>query len=67
MESLSINNYLKIFLQFPEKDRVKIAEKINQLTFADRWQEMDAYLPDVGLSEDEIMKEVTAVRYAAKK
>jgi hypothetical protein len=65
-ESISISEYLKLFLKFSKSDKVKIAEKINQLTFKEQWDLLDKDLPDARLSEDEIMEEVYKVRYAGK-
>jgi len=65
-ESISISDYIKLFLSFSKTDKVKIAEKINELTFTERWDILDHELPDSKLSEDEIMEEVYKVRYAGK-
>jgi len=65
-QSVSINDYIKIFLSFSKADKLKIAEKINELTFKERWDILDHDLPDARLPEDEIMEEVYKVRYAGK-
>ncbi len=64
--SISINEYIKLFLSFSKADKVKIAEKINELTFKERWDILDKDLPNASLTEDEIMEEVYKVRYAGK-
>ncbi len=66
-DSISINNYLKLFLKFSREEKLKIAERINQLTFEERWVSLGGELPDVEMNPEEVMKEVSAVRYARKK
>jgi len=65
-ESISISDYIKLFLTFSKADKVKIAKKINELTFKEKWDMLNNELPDVSLSENEIMEEVYKVRYAGK-
>ena len=60
---ISIPRFMQFFQRFSQTERLKIVEKINQQTFEERWQLLDEELPDVGLSENEIMDEVRAVRY----
>ena len=64
--SISVQEYIKLFLSFSKTDKVIIAEKINELSFKERWDNLDKDLPDAALSEDEIMEEVYEVRYAGK-
>lgn len=52
-----------MFKQFSKKDQLQIAKKINSLTFEQQWELLDAELPDVEISDEEIMEEVRAVRY----
>ena len=65
VKDLNVTKFLAMFRQFPPAQRLQIAEKINQQTFSERWQQLDAELPDVEMSEEEIMNEVKAVRYGA--
>ncbi|MGK6352820.1 hypothetical protein [Parapedobacter sp. DT-150] len=62
----SVNAVIRLFNQLGKTDRIKVAERIGKQTFADRWDVMDAILPDEPLSEADIMKEVSAVRYGQK-
>jgi hypothetical protein len=66
MTTLNINlnteQFISLFQQFTKKEQVKIAEKIQNLTFAQQWKMLDEDLPDVEMSEDEIMQEIYAVR-----
>lgn len=54
---------MQLFNQFSKEDQLKIADKILQQTFEEQWQALDAELPDVEMTEEEIMAEVRAVRY----
>ncbi|WP_257666993.1 hypothetical protein [Parapedobacter tibetensis] len=62
----SVNAVIRLFNQLGKTDRIKVAERIGKQTFVDRWDAMDAILPDEPLSEADIMKEVSAVRYGKK-
>jgi len=53
---------LQLFNQFSKEDQLKIADTILQQAFEEQWQALDAELPDVEISEEEIMAEVIAVR-----
>ena len=66
-EKITIPRFLNIFRKFSPSEKRKIAEEIDKETFEDRWKAMDANLPDVEMSDDEIMNEVRAVRYGGKK
>jgi hypothetical protein len=48
-------------------DKIKIAQQIDEETFAERWGFLDVELPDVEMSEEEIMDEIRAVRYGKQK
>ncbi|MBX3296451.1 MAG: hypothetical protein KF762_12155 [Acidobacteria bacterium] len=65
-EKISVPRFMNIFKKFSASDKIKIADQINRETFEARWKLLDAELPDVELSEQEIMDEVRAVRYAEK-
>lgn len=55
-----------MFEKFSPSEKLRIAREINQKTFPERWQALDAELPDVEMSDEEIMQEVRAVRYGKK-
>lgn len=63
-EKVSIKDYVKQFDQFTKKDQLKIADLISKRTFEKRWMELDAFLPDSELSDDEIVTEVKTARNA---
>jgi hypothetical protein len=63
MKTAAINQFLELFNQFSRTEQLEIADKIDQQTFEKRWQIIDSQLPDAGLSQEDIMKEVRAVRY----
>lgn len=63
---LTVPRFLTIFKKFSPSEKRKIAEQINQQTFAERWEILDAELPDGSISDEEIMNEVRAVRYGKK-
>lgn len=65
-ERLTVSRYLQMFTKFTKEEKLKIEEKINQLTFQERWQSLDQELPDVEITKEEIIKEVQAVGYDKK-
>jgi len=67
METASINKVLQLFNMLSKSEQAEVAEKIAMQTFEERWQIADNSLPDSGFGEDDIMKEVRAIRYAGKK
>ncbi len=67
MEAVSINQVLRLFNMLPKAAQLEIAEQINEQTFKERWRLMDQQMPELSISEDEIMDEVRAVRYGNKK
>lgn len=65
-KKITVPRFLTIFKKFSASEKIKIAEQIDQQTFADRWALLDAELPDTEMSDDDIMAEVRAVRYGKK-
>ncbi len=65
-EKISVPRFLTMFKEFSASDKIKIADQIDRETFEARWKVLDAELPDVQMSDDEIMDEIRAVRYAKK-
>ncbi|MDX1943088.1 MAG: hypothetical protein SFU99_21170 [Saprospiraceae bacterium] len=63
---LSTLEYVELFKQFSKSEQLSIAEKINALTFDQQWELLDAELPNVEISEEEVMEEIRAVRYGKK-
>jgi hypothetical protein len=66
METASINKVLQLFYKLSKPEQLEIADKINRQTFEERWNLIDNSLPDSPFTDDEIMKEVRAVRYGNK-
>ena len=62
-QDLTIARFLALFNQFTSAEQVQIARKIWEKTFAGQWQLLDAELPDVEMSDEEILEELRAVRY----
>ena len=67
METVSVNKILQLFNMLSKSEQLAVADKIDRQTFEERWQLVDNSLPDAGFSEDDIMKEVRAIRYAGRK
>ncbi len=65
-EKITVPRFLTIFKKFSASDKIKIADEIDRETFEARWKVLDAELPDVEMSDEEIMDEVRAVRYGKK-
>ena len=62
METACIDQVLRLFEMLSKADQLKIAEQINEQTFKQRWRLTDKQLPDISISEEEIMDEVRAIR-----
>lgn len=62
----TVSAIIQLFNQLGKADQMKVAERIGKQTFAERWDAMDATLPDESLSEADIIQEVSAVRYGKK-
>ena len=62
-QDLTIAKFLALFNQFSRAEQVQIARKIWEKTFAEQWKQLDAELPDVEISDEEVMQELMAVRY----
>lgn len=54
---------VKAFDQMPRNEQIQVAKLINERVADALFDELDAELPDVDVSEEEIMNEVRAVRY----
>ncbi len=63
METKGINQVLTLFNGLSSKEQLVIADQINKQTFETRWRILDNDLPDINISDDEIMKELSSVRY----
>lgn len=66
MQTAGISKVLQLFNLLSKAEQLEITEKINKQTFQQRWEVVDNALPDTELSEEDIMTEVRAVRYAKK-
>lgn len=55
--------FFKMFRSIPKVQQIEIAKKINIDLFDELWASMDKELPNVELSEVDILNEVKAVRY----
>ena len=66
METVSVNKVLQLFNMLSKTEQLEIADKIDMETFEERWQLSDTNLPDAEFSDEEIMKEVRAIRYGKK-
>jgi hypothetical protein len=66
METASVSKVLQLFNMLSKSEQLEIADKIDKQTFKDRWQTIDNSLPEVHISEEDIMQEVRAIRYGRK-
>lgn len=67
METVSINKVLQLFNMLSKSDQLKIADRIDKQTFEERWLLLDSTLPNTEISDEDIMREVRAIRYGSKK
>lgn len=66
-QDLTIAKFLAMFNRFTRAEQVQIAQKIWKKTFVEQWKMLDAELPDLEISEGEILQELMAVRYGEEK
>jgi len=66
METASINKVLQLFNKLSKPEQLEIANRIEKQTFEERWQLADNTLPELKFSDEDIMKEVRAVRYGSE-
>jgi hypothetical protein len=62
METARINKVLQLFNMLSKSEQLAVADRIDMQTFEERWQLADNSLPNSGFGEDDIMKEVRAIR-----
>ena len=59
---LSIDEFMKIFKLFNIGDKKQISQSINSELLKREWEILDAVLPDINMSENEIISEIKQVR-----
>lgn len=59
--------FIKTFEAFPAKTRLAIAKKIQARMSDELFEALDAELPDVAMTTDEIQQEIKAYRREQKK
>ncbi len=59
--------FIKTFEAFPAKTRLAIARKIQARMSDELFAELDAELPDISVTTDEIQQEIKAYRREQKK
>lgn len=62
MSALSVNDFLTLFDRFSVSEQRKIAGILQRRTLAERWEQLRSSLPDIAISEEEVMAEVKALR-----
>lgn len=62
-QDLTIAKFLALFNKFTRAEQVQIAKKIWEETFTEQWKLLDAELPNVEITDEEIVEELRAVRY----
>ena len=67
MATASINKILQLFNMLSKPEQLEIADRIDKQTFNDRWVLANDSLPNLDISDEEIINEVRAVRYGNKK
>jgi hypothetical protein len=63
MKTASASKVIQLFNKLSRPEQVEIVDQLTKETFNDRWEELERELPDIEISEEEIMKDVRAVRY----
>jgi hypothetical protein len=63
MEAINKTKVLQLFNKLSKPEQLDVFEQISAQTFKERWNLIDAELPDSKISDEEIIAEVRAVRY----
>ena len=63
METVNIDRVFQLFNLLSKSEQLEVADRIDKQTFKERWKLIDNKLPNVQISEEEIMDEIRAVRY----
>ncbi|MGA0558874.1 hypothetical protein ACO2Q8_19615 [Larkinella sp. VNQ87] len=58
--------FIRTFESFSAKDRLTIAKKLQVRVLDDLFEELDAEMPDVDISLEEIQSEINAYRHEQK-
>ena len=66
MNLMTQTDFIKTFESFSPKDRRTIAKKIQVRLLDDFFEELDAEMPDVEMSAEEIQEEINAYRNEKK-
>lgn len=66
MNLMTQTDFIKTFESFSAKDRRAIARKIHVRVLDDLFEELDAEMPDVNLSTEEVQEEINAYRNEKK-
>ncbi|MCC6281269.1 MAG: hypothetical protein IT262_11745 [Saprospiraceae bacterium] len=61
-QDLTIAQFLALFSRFSRTEQEQIARTIWEKTFAAQWRLLDKELPNLDISEEEILEELRAVR-----
>ncbi len=64
---ISTTEFLQTFKKFSKEQQLEIARKISRQMFAETFKRIDGELPDVDVSEEEVMQALKEVRYGNKK
>ncbi len=62
-QDLTIAQFLALFSRFSRTQQDQIARAIWKRTFAAQWRLLDKELPDSDISEEDVLEELSAVRY----
>ncbi len=67
MNLMTQTDFIKTFESFSPKDRRTIARKIQVRLLDDLFEELDAEMPDIDMSAEEIQEEIRAYRNENRK
>ena len=59
---ISTEEFIRIFNLFSNQDKKQITQSIYRDTFKETWDKLDSELPNIIMSEDEIISEIQEVR-----
>ena len=62
-QDLTIAQFLALFGRFSRAEQEQIVRTLWKKTFASQWRLLDKELPDVDISDEEILEELRVVRY----
>lgn len=61
--TISVAEYIQLFKELNTETQLSVFNQIKEIYINSAFEQLDAHLPNVTISNDDIMQEIAAVRY----